>query len=121
MIFFNALGNLWGAGMSRAYATETGNRGWLIPQAVQFLPAVVILMLIWFTPESPRWLVLKGRRDEAVKSLNQLRPRRDVDNGLTRAEIDAIEASVQEAGGHEDTGRWIDLFRGNMLRRTWIA
>ena len=45
MIFVNALGNLWGAGMSRAYATETGNRGWLIPQAVQFLPAILILCL----------------------------------------------------------------------------
>jgi len=30
MILFNALGNLWGAGMSRAFATETGDRGWLV-------------------------------------------------------------------------------------------
>lgn len=50
MIFFNALGNLWGAGMSRAFARETRARGWVIPQAVQLLPAVIILSLIWFTP-----------------------------------------------------------------------
>ena len=120
MILFNALGNFWGSGMSRAYATETSAKGWLIPQAVQMLPAVIILIMIWFTPESPRWLVLKGRREEALKSLNRLRPQRDIDNGFTGAEIDAIELSIQEAGG-QDHGRWLDLFRGNMLRRTWIA
>jgi MFS family permease len=120
MLFFNALGNLWGAGMSRAYATETGAQGWIIPQAVQFIPAILILLLIWFTPESPRWLVLQGKKDEALISLNKLRPKRDVDNGLTQQEINAIEESLEEAGGL-DQGRWIDLFRGNMLRRTWIS
>lgn len=39
-----------GAGMSRAYATEIHPKGWLIPQAVQFIPAVLILIFIWFTP-----------------------------------------------------------------------
>lgn len=85
MIFFNALGNLWGAGMSRAYATETRARGWLVPQGVQMIPPFLILIFIWFTPESPRWLVQKNRRDEALRSLNKLRPRRDVDNGAHTA------------------------------------
>lgn len=35
-------------------------------------------------------------------------------------EVQAMEDSLQEAGGL-DQGRWLDLFRGNMLRRTWIA
>ena len=39
-----------GSGMSRAYATETAAKGWLIPQGVQMLPAVLLLVLIWFTP-----------------------------------------------------------------------
>ena len=39
-----------GAGMSRAYSTETHAKGWIIPQAVQMIPAVIILVLIWFTP-----------------------------------------------------------------------
>lgn len=41
--------------MSRAFATETEPKGWLIPQAVQMIPAALVLILIWFTPESPRW------------------------------------------------------------------
>lgn len=120
MLLFNALGNLWGAGMSRAYATEPLDKGWIVPQAVQFIPPGLILLFIWFTPESPRWLILYGKRDQALAALNRLRPQKDVDNGFTEREIDAIEQSLQEAGGL-DQGRWLDLFRGNMLRRTWIA
>ncbi len=39
-----------GTGMSRAYSTETHPKGWIIPQAVQMIPAVIVLALIWFTP-----------------------------------------------------------------------
>ncbi|WWC60685.1 uncharacterized protein I303_103261 [Kwoniella dejecticola CBS 10117] len=51
------VGNLWGAGMSRIFATETRRIGWIIPVAIQFLPALGILVLVPFTPESPRWLI----------------------------------------------------------------
>lgn len=63
---------------------------------------------------------MRHRRQEALRNLNKLRPKRDADDKLTDAEVDAIEASFEESGGH-DAGRWIDLLRGNMLRRTWIA
>ncbi|WVQ68314.1 uncharacterized protein L199_006521 [Kwoniella botswanensis] len=47
------VGNLWGAGMSRIFATETRKIGWIIPVAIQFVPAAGILLLVPFTPESP--------------------------------------------------------------------
>lgn len=34
---------------------------WRIPSALQGLPSVLQLALIWFVPESPRWLLSKGR------------------------------------------------------------
>lgn len=74
----------------------------------------------WLTVFPVIRLVLKERPEEAIRSLNFVRPQRDIDSGLTTAEVNAFEKSLQEAGGH-DQGRWTDLFRGNMLRRTWIA
>ena len=35
---FVVAGNLWGAGMSRAFVTETSSKGWIIPTAIQLLP-----------------------------------------------------------------------------------
>ena len=48
------LGNIWGGGMSRAYATETSPKGWLVPVGVQFIPAVLIVVLVpWCVGKSP--------------------------------------------------------------------
>ncbi|KAK0301592.1 hypothetical protein LTR82_018227, partial [Friedmanniomyces endolithicus] len=105
---------------ARPARCEPAARGWLIPQAVQILPSVIVLCLIWFTPESPRWLVIKNKREKGLQNLNKLRPAKDAQNGSTKAEIDAMEAALQEVGGH-DQGKWLDLFKGDMLRRTWIA
>ena len=118
--FFVVGGNLWGAGMSRAFATETTKIGWQVPTGIQLVPAVILAITVWATPESPRWLLTKGRRAEAVKSLNRLRPRAEVEAGLTELEADAIAAAIEEAKQIGD-GRWIDLFRGSYFRRSCVS
>ena len=42
---------------------------WRIPSAIQALPSVIQVFLIWFIPESPRWLCSKGREEEALRIL----------------------------------------------------
>lgn len=120
IILFTGLGNVWGAGMSRAYATTTAAKGWMIPVAMQFIPAVLLLLLVPLTPESPRWLVLNGRKDQAKANLDRLRSKHDAQNGTTQAEVDAIEMTIEESHA-QDQGSWLDLFRGNYLRRTWVS
>lgn len=120
IIMITSLGNLWGAGMSRTYAKELGQKGWMIPTAMQFIPAIGLLALVPFTPESPRWLIFRGRKREAKEVLDKLRPRHDVQNGATSAEADAIESLVEESLAAEK-GSWFDLFRGTYLVRTWVS
>lgn len=113
------LGNLWGAGMSRAYATDVKQHGWIIPTSMQFIPAVGLLLLMPFTPDSPRWLLLKGRKEAAQLALEKLRNTHDVQNGVTQAEINSLELLAQQSL-EKDRSSWRDLFRGNYLRRTWV-
>jgi hypothetical protein len=42
---------------------------WRIPSVLQALPSVIQVALVFFAPESPRWLVSKGRDAEALKIL----------------------------------------------------
>lgn len=36
---------------------------------MQGLPSLVQICLVWFLPESPRWLVSKGREEQALQTL----------------------------------------------------
>ncbi|CAL5868250.1 uncharacterized protein PFLUO_LOCUS2474 [Penicillium psychrofluorescens] len=120
--FVVALGNLWGSGMSRAYVNETSDKGWIIPCGVQLIPPVIILCLIAFTPESPRWLLLKGKKDLALANLQKLRKREEVTNGYVAAEIDAIEEAIA-LGYSRETDSWWKIFTdpSNYGRRAWIV
>ncbi|GKT89028.1 hexose transporter [Colletotrichum tofieldiae] len=46
---------------------------WRLMLGAPFLPAVPLLLLIYMCPESPRWLMKKGRYYDAWKSMIQLR------------------------------------------------
>ncbi|ORY25074.1 general substrate transporter [Naematelia encephala] len=111
------LSSVWGAGMCQAYAKETRKIGWMVPVGVQMIPATMILFLVPFTVESPRWLLARGHREQAIKNLKRLRPKKDVQAGLCEAEIEALENAI-EYDKSINTGRWVDLFRGTYLRRT---
>ncbi len=48
MVVVVTIGNLWGALMGRAYANEPRKLGYLVCVGVQFIPAVLILVLVPF-------------------------------------------------------------------------
>ncbi|EME40821.1 hypothetical protein DOTSEDRAFT_90925 [Dothistroma septosporum NZE10] len=46
---------------------------WRFPIAFQIIPLLFLLAIVWFFPESPRWLVKVGRDEEARYILGRLR------------------------------------------------
>ncbi|KAF5338177.1 hypothetical protein D9758_014717 [Tetrapyrgos nigripes] len=42
---------------------------WRIPLVLQVIPPIIIMSCVYFCPESPRWLVQKGRMEDARKVL----------------------------------------------------
>lgn len=72
------------SGMFLAYCMVFGmslpsNPNWRLMLAVLFIPSIFFVFLtIFYLPESPRWLVSKGRMLEAKKILQDLRGREDV-------------------------------------------
>ncbi|GME25661.1 Sugar/inositol transporter [Neofusicoccum parvum] len=46
---------------------------WHIPVGIQFVPAGLLLLSMPWVPESPRWLVSKGRSEKALTALSWIR------------------------------------------------
>jgi Sugar (and other) transporter len=55
---------------------------WGIPVLLQCMAPVLCCSLIWFCPESPRWLVQKGRDEDARKALMRIREPQEVESEL---------------------------------------
>lgn len=84
---------------------------WRFPLAFQILFAVIIFCSILNLPESPRWLVMKGRDDEALEILEALneKPR---DDPFIQNELKSIKATVEEM----NKGSYRSLFKMSEYR-----
>ncbi|KAI8387303.1 general substrate transporter [Blakeslea trispora] len=92
------------------------NASWQIPLGIQIVPAAVLLVGAMFLPFSPRWLVNKGRNEEALGVLARLHSNGDKTAPHVVAEYEEIVAQVE----HERTvsvSSYLELFKGNLLRR----
>lgn len=57
---------------SNYFLLETGEHNWRWMLGVQTIPALLYFALLWFVPESPRWLLLKGRDESALRVLQRV-------------------------------------------------
>ncbi|TKY89543.1 hypothetical protein EX895_001328 [Sporisorium graminicola] len=96
-----------------------GTASFRAPWGIQMIPAIVLMALIPFMPESPRWLIAKGRNEEALEILAQVHAKGDQDSPLVLAEYREIKQNIEESTG-EGSG-YIDLFRHGNAWRTHIA
>jgi MFS family permease len=116
---FVHIGAIWASAVIRSYASESRAVGWLVPTAQQLIPAGLLLILVPFCVESPRWLLLHEQEDRALMNLNKIRPQRDVDTGITVLEIKAIDQANKEARANR-TSR-AEFFKWTYLQRAIVS
>ncbi|UDD62670.1 hypothetical protein AFCA_009980 [Aspergillus flavus] len=73
--------------------TGQSEASWRLPLAIQILPALILGLGIIFFPDSPRWLAMKERDDEALTALSKLR-RQTRDSPALVNEFLEIKASI---------------------------
>lgn len=71
-----------------------GTASWRIPSALQGFPSVIQLLFVWFVPESPRWLISKGRNEEALAVLAKYHGEGDENDALVRFEYAEIQSAL---------------------------
>ncbi|KAK9458851.1 uncharacterized protein V1516DRAFT_666507 [Lipomyces oligophaga] len=108
---FVALGILLGFSANLA-VVNCGDITWRLQLGSAFIPSVPLLLGVFFTPESPRWLIRKGRHSSAYQSLLRLRGTPLLaarDTFFISSQIE-LERTLIEAGGGD---------KGNFFFRCW--
>ncbi|KAI9732081.1 MAG: hypothetical protein M1834_004177 [Cirrosporium novae-zelandiae] len=111
------LGGLVINSVCRATSVIQDDRAFRIPYGLFYIVPTTILSLIWFIPESPRWLLLQGRLEEAAASLTRLRA-----GTLSEVEImEELEGLRLGLVSEEEKGQFVELFQGVNFKRTAIV
>lgn len=106
--YLNGLNNEPGSGL-------TDGTVWRWMLGVEFAPAIIYFILLFFVPRSPRWLFVQGMEVEAKTVLVKL-------HGSTAAATEAadIQKSIRE-DEHKEKAKFTDLFAPSLKFILWVG
>lgn len=86
-----------------------------VPMGVQLLFPMLMLSGLFWIPESPRWLMRKGKETQAKKSLELVH--RDDKTYSATEDLDVLRADIQQEAAMSAESSWFDLVRDPVERR----
>ncbi|KAJ5808669.1 general substrate transporter [Penicillium riverlandense] len=104
----NAIVLVWSAKVAQTHSRGLSSYATPPLQPLTCLPAIILACVIWFLPESPRWLIKTGRNEEALEVLQALRGANSASTEEYNEIIDVVEAERSLA----EKGIFISLFFG---------
>ncbi|KAF2109781.1 putative hexose carrier protein [Lophiotrema nucula] len=112
-----SIGGIVVAAITYAYNKRSDQWAWRVPLALQWLFPTPLMVLIWFAPESPWWLIRKGRKQEALHSIKRLGNLKTQPEEVLAMMDRTVEIEKQLGG----SPTLLDLVKGTDLRRTIIT
>lgn len=96
-----------------------GSASFRVAWAMQFVPCVFLMIGLPFLPESPRWLAMKDRNEEAVAILAGIQAQGDRNNPLVVAEWEDIQMTLQAE--RQSAPGWRKFVYNGMWKRTFAG
>lgn len=102
-----------GSEFATNWSLDTQVWRWML--GIESIPALLYFFLLWFIPNSPRWLVLKGREGEAMSVLAKVNG-----SGTAQHILEEIKESIKE--GQSKAKSYIgDLMKPEMRKIMIVA
>ncbi|KAF2265208.1 general substrate transporter [Lojkania enalia] len=114
------IGSIIGAAVTNATKSRMDKSSYQIPIGTLFIVPLILAVGLLFVPESPRYLLAKGRPQEARKSLETLRGN-SVPAEYVELEWAEMVKGIEEEKRLATTVGALDMFRGTDLRRTLLC
>jgi putative MFS transporter len=92
-----------------------GHFGWRYMFLIGGLPAILSVFLMRGLPESPRWLLSKGRLSDADEVV------REIESGPVFVRVAVVNSGATVDSRRSDQTDWKELFRGIYRVRTWTT
>lgn len=122
-----AIGQFIAAGVLKALVNNKTEWSYRIPFAIQWAWPIPLFILTYLAPDSPWWLVRRGRHEDAAKALKRLMSK-EVHHRIPQQvslmiHTNALEQAQHNARSDEEKGwkGYLQCFKGTNLRRTEIA
>jgi SP family arabinose:H+ symporter-like MFS transporter len=91
--------------------SSLGENSWRWMLAVAAVPSLIFFLGLFAIPESPRWLIDRGRTAEAMETLVRLLGEREASEEVNAVSIVATD----------DQGSWSELFSRDMRKRLGVG
>ena len=114
------IGQFLASGVLKGVSSRNDEWAYRIPYALQWIWPVPLIIGIALAPESPWWLVRKGRKEDAKKMLLRLTSRNQGQFNADETVSMMIHTNELEKAATEGTS-YLDCFKKTDLRRTEIC
>lgn len=98
-----------------------GTRSFRIPIWLQMISSGTVALGILFSPETPRWLMARGRTDDARAVLAELHGEGDPQATVVRLQMAEMSAAIARDGSDKRWWDYRDMFRTRSARRRMIC
>ncbi|KAK7029379.1 hypothetical protein VNI00_014633 [Paramarasmius palmivorus] len=114
------VGSIIAAGITLGTFSMPTNWGWRIPSILQVFPSLLQITFIFILPESPRFLISKGRGEEAFAILAKYHAEGNMDSEFVKAEYVQIEKTLQL---EQETAKksWKELLATSGMRKRLLV
>jgi SP family sugar:H+ symporter-like MFS transporter len=103
--------------VARGTGGFAGREAYMIPFGLFYIVPTIVACLIWFVPESPRWLILRGRQEEGLAALRKFRAGKFSEEEI-QIEFDKIVLGIHT---EVEQGSFVDIFRSGVIKRTVVV